>query len=253
MTTRTALLGAIFLAAALPADAQSPDHGWVDVNAVSVQAAQGTQSYVYNQTISLEQAAFASAYPKMPTAHTVEINGGVRLGGAIAMGVYLGGVNSEYKVGLGATVPHPLLFNHSATAASTTATTLQRHDRSLDISVVYLPPLANKNVSLRFFGGPTYFTVSQDMVSDIGYEQTYNLFGVNIVNITTFQQKAVDSTAWGVHGGFDFGYFLTRYIGIGGGLRVNAGSASVEDPLSLTAAKLKLGHVTAGGGLRLRF
>jgi hypothetical protein len=42
-------------------------------------------------------------------------------------------------------------------------------------------------------------------------------------------------------------------VGLGAGVRANSGNASINDPLSGSPADLEVGHVTAGGGLRLRF
>jgi hypothetical protein len=254
MTIRSMMfVTAALLASGVPAQAQTaPARGWVDVNLISAYSAQDAQTYVLTRTVALEPAAFATAYPKMPSVTGFDIHAGIRLNGPLAFGIYTMGVTSDYRVGLGATVPHPLLFNDSTTAGSTTASSLARKDRSLDFSLSYLLP-AGRNVAIRVFGGPTYFSVTQGMVSDIHYTQTYNLLGTNIVDITTFNQQSVSGSAWGVHGGVDAAYFFSRYVGIGAGFRVNRGRAAIEDPLSGTSAKLKVGHAVVGGGLRLRF
>jgi hypothetical protein len=115
-------------------------------------------------------------------------------------------------------------------------------------------PETSGNWRVTLFGGPTYFTVSQQMVETIRYDQRYFLSGTNIVDITTYNDKKASGSGFGFHAGADVSYFFTRVVGIGGTLRFNTGTVTIdEEPLTGEKAELKAGHATLGFGLRLRF
>ena len=91
------------------------------------------------------------------------------------------------------------------------------------------------------------------MVGIVTYNQQFNLLGFNSVDIQRFEATAEEGSAWGVHAGVDVGYFFSRHVGVGGVVRVNRGTVTVDEPLSGEEADLTAGHMTVGGGLRVRF
>ena len=231
----------------------APSRGWLDIDFVSVRPSQETQTFTYRTQVFDELASFASAYPDLPAAQGGNIGGGFNVHPRIGVGVHFVNVNYEMPIGLAVNVPHPLIFNRFATDADVTSSTLQRKDRSIDLLAVYTVPTPDA-FRIRVFGGPTYFKVSQQMVSDIYFNQTFNLLGGNIVDITRSDQQQVEGSAWGFNAGADLAYFFSRYIGVGGVVRFNQGTVEIEkEPLTEQAAEWKAGHTIVGGGLRLRF
>ena len=169
-----------------------------------------------------------------------------------AAGVNFNAVNYEYQGALVIEVPHPFLRNRHATDIDVTADMLERQDRAVDVSLIYVARTPDA-WRVRLFGGPTYFRLKQQMVSDIIYNHVFNLIGFNSVDIQRYEFETEEGNAWGLHAGVDAGYFFSRYVGVGGVVRFNRGTVKVDDPLSEEEVELKAGHVTAGGGLRLRF
>ena len=246
------VLAAILYAA--PALAQTaPSHGWIDVNYISLHPAQDAQTFTFKTTIASETASAAAAYPKLPTAKGGEVGFGVRIGDLpIGVGIHVVKAKFTYPAGLAINLPHPLFFNRFA-QDSDVATGLEREDLAVDVMGVFVVPTPSA-WSVRVFGGPTRFTVKQDMVSDVRYDQFFNLLGGNIVDLTGHDQTKVEGHVWGFNAGADVAYFFTRYIGVGGTVRVNGGTVSVDkEPLSEAPADFKAGGAQFGGGLRIRF
>ena len=230
----------------------APSRGWVDILVVSVRPSQDTQTFTYRTQVFDELASFASAYPDLPSANGGNIGGGFNVHPRIGVGVHFVNVNYEMPVGLAVNVPHPLIFNRFATD-SDVISTLERKDRAIDLLAVYTLPTPDA-FRVRVFGGPTYFQVSQEMVSDIYFNQAFNLVGGNIVDITRSDQQQVEGSAWGFNVGADVAYFFSRHIGVGGVVRFNQGTVEIDnEPLTEQPAEWKAGHTIVGGGLRLRF
>jgi hypothetical protein len=226
---------------------------WIDVNFIALSPAQKAQTYTWTTMLYGEPATAATAYPALPTAYGVGLEGGYQFKNGLGFGLHWTQATYDYSVGLALSIPHPFYYNAYASDADTTASSLTRKDTAVDISVTYVPHTPDR-WRIRLFGGPTYFSVSQEMVSDIGYDQIYGFSpSYNLVTITDFSQETVEGNTWGFHGGADVAYFFSRHVGVGGVVRVNGGSVDVDEPLSEQKATLKLGGVLLGAGVRFRF
>jgi hypothetical protein len=230
------------------------DHGWINTDLVRVQSAHNAQTFTFAAPLYNETVAAAAAYSALPGATDIGISGGITIRHGLGIAVNFEAVNYQSTVGLGVIVPSPYFYNTLATAGTTTATSLARQDRSLDISAVYTVPIRDDRLRVRIFGGPTYFHLTNNMVETIGYNQVANvLVPLNFVAVTSFTQKEVSGSALGFNVGADVSWFFTRHVGVGGGLRFNRGIVTLLEPLSGHNADLTVGGPEFGGGLRLRF
>lgn len=239
-----------------PVFAQSepvPSHAWIDANFISVHSPQGLQAMALATPLYGEMASAAAAYPALPAARGFGYDGGVQFHPRVGVGVHFNAVNYRSTVGLAVTIPHPLVFNRSGSDADITAATLERKDRGIDISAMYSLPTPD-DLRVRVFGGPTYFSIAQEMVGRINYEQVFNLLGTNVVNITTYNAQEVKGSAWGFNVGADVAYFFSRHVGVGGVIRFSRGTVTIDpEPLSGGSADLDAGATIVGGGVRFRF
>ena len=241
------------LLSAVPAFAQtSASHGvWVDVSFVAFFPRQQNQIYTRELPRFGEVESARATYPEMSGAG-VRIGGGIALHRRFGVGVFVTPIRSEYTVGLEVRLPSPIFFNAFGADEGETAT-LTRQDLSVDMSVTY-DLLTRGAWQLRVFGGPTYFRVSQEMVTDIAYSQTFTvLTPTNIVDITGYSEATRSASGFGAHGGADLSYAFSRMFGVHGTVSFNAGRATIDEPLSSEAVTLKLGGVSAGAGIRVRF
>jgi len=233
--------------------AQAEPKGWVDVNVGVASSGQDEFTSAFGGLLFGEPAALAAAYPQPSRGADFDYGGGFMFTPVWGLGVSVTGTAHEDRAGLALTVPHPYIFNASATAADVTADALQRAETAVHVQVAAVPLWSNR-FTLRVFGGPSYFRVTQDTVEDISFSQTAFPFSrVNIVTITGFQGTELEGTGWGYHAGADVGVFFTRVVGVGGMFRFSHGSVEVFDPLAGLNHDLEAGGVQVGGGLRLRF
>lgn len=180
----------------------------------------------------------------------VGFSGGFGFPHGIGIGIQFDGQNYSEPVVLVAIVPSPYFLNQNAQDARPTANSLDRRERALDISAEYTIPTPDW-LRVRVYGGPTYFHVSNQMVSSVSYDQT--ALPVNTVAIRQYTSTVVTGQSVGFHVGADAAYFFSRHVGVGGGARFNRGNVTVPDPLSAQDAVLRVGHLASSGGLRLRF
>jgi hypothetical protein len=231
------------------------EKGWIDVNVGFASSAQSslktTATWVQDQ-----ETATASVTYSSPTGVSFDFGGGGMLTETFGIGVSFVGTAHEAPAQLSITIPHPTRFNASASDSKETDGKLQRVEGSVNIQLMIKPKLADSNVRFRLFGGPTYFRLQADAVSDIIYDQSYLVFGnANVVKITSYETVKTESTGWGFHVGGDFSYFFTRVFGIGGFARYSKATLTVSDPDALAdgPVDVKAGGFQGGGGIRFRF
>ena len=100
-------------------------------------------------------------------------------------------------------------------------------------------------------GGPSFFSVDQDLVEDITIDQTYPYDTATFASAVSTRHS---TSGLGFNVGADVAYFFSRHIGVGGVVRFNQGTVEIDkEPLTEQPAEWKAGHTIIGGGLRLRF
>jgi hypothetical protein len=236
------------------AQVEAPAHGWIGVDAVQLQSAQAAQTSSSHSPLYLQTLTAAAAYPALPSVAGVQLSGGVGIQHGFGVAIHFDAVNYASTAFVGVTVPSPYFYNTPATARALTIPALQRRDQSFDLSAGYTMLPASTRVRVHLFGGPTYFHLSSEMVDTVYYTQDASrVVPINAAAVSSFTQTKVTGSGFGFHGGADVSVFFTRYVGVGGGVRVNRGTVAVVDPLNLQSVNLTVGHTEVGGGLRFRF
>ena len=184
------------------------DRGWIDIDFAHFQPRQDAQVFTYTTIINSEPAAFAAAYPKLGGNVDIGLSGGASFGNSpVGLTFRIDAQNYSYTAGLGASVPSPYFFNNSATGAGVSSP-LERKDRALDISVMFTASLTDR-WRLRVLGGPTYFHVTNQMVSTIVYSQFASpLFRTNLVSVDSYTDQKLTDSSWGFIWVLTWGTFL---------------------------------------------
>ena len=110
-----------------------------------------------------------------------------------------------------------------------------------------------ERIAVSVYGGPSYFAVSQDVISDI------DIPGPSARVITQSDALEVHGSSWGFNASADVAFLFTERLGVGLGVRVTGATVSVENLLlkTVTAESVlvasRAGGVQMLGGLRLRF
>jgi hypothetical protein len=237
-----------------PAFAQTYEKGWIDINYGAAHSSQTDFTSAFAVRLFDETGALAAAYPKPNRGADFDFGGGFMFSPVIGVGFSVSGTAHQDPAGLAVTVPHPFFFNESMTASGATEDVLKRTEGAYHFQLAAVP-LRTDRLVIRLFGGPSYFRVMQDLVSDINYLQVATIFSrVNNVTVTGWDGNSkVEGTGWGFNAGADIGVFFTRVVGVGAVVRFTRGSVDLADPLSETSITMKAGGIQTGGGIRLKF
>lgn len=184
---------------------------------------------------------------------------GVVLFGTLGAGAAVTRTTSSEHAGISLSIPSPFRFNAPGTAASLTEGAFGRDERALHLHAVYSPQLGDR-LSILLFGGPTFFSLGQDVVTDIDYtEDTLPSIGLFDVNIVRYNSDSAAANGWGVHVGTDVAVFLTEHFGVGGILRWSRGTVPLTNGLRSAFEgediddDQDVGAMVVSGGVRFRF
>jgi hypothetical protein len=233
------------------------ERGWIDVNfGMAVPAEDGFAMSATGE-IFFEPADFGARY-NLPLGAAFDFGGGVMITPVVGVGVSFTGTAHQDTAALTARIPHPIFANLYATDEAPTDEVLQRIEGGVNIHAMIVAAQTPR-FRFRVFGGPTFFRVQQDAVTDIRYNQVFRILPpANVIEITEFDSDRIESTGWGFHAGADASFFFTRVVGVGGVVRFSRGNVDLEDTLASAVGdsevvRVKAGGLQVGGGLRLKF
>ena len=139
-----------------------------------------------------------------------------------------------------AQVPHLFFFGRDRSISGTAP--LTREETAVHVQVLAVLPVSDV-FAVSVFGGPTFFTVTQDLVSDVAFTHSYpyDTAAFSAATTVTTQELKI-----GFNVGDDVTYYFSTHVGVGWLTRYSG--ATIELP----SANDGTVSITAGG-LRLRF
>lgn len=231
----------------------TPERGWIDVNLGMATAAQKALPTASHYRMFGEIATGGANY-NFSRGAEFDFGGGAMFNNILGAGISFSGTAHSDPTALAISIPHPLYYGRSASDTTMTEGEQMRTEGAVHLQVMVKAPIENDRVRVRFFGGPTYFRLQGDAISEIYYDQAANIFGGNAVAITGYESENVESTAWGYHAGADAGVFFNRVVGLGGFMRFSRGTVTIDESwYADDAVQVTVGGLQMGGGLRLRF
>ena len=199
---------------------------------------------LYGENGSLEVATSFDSAPMFDFAIGARVWRNVSLG----IGFHRGGSSGEGAVS--ASVPSPVAFNAHRNVAFGVSD-LERSERAFHLQFGYMLPLSEE-LSLHVTVGPSFFSVHQDVVSDVTYTEVGSPF--TSVNGTPVITERTDSPV-GFNLGVDATYKLyetpTMKLGAGMFLRYTGSTAKIQ--VLDNTVETDVGGVQVGFGARLRF
>jgi len=211
---------------------------------ISVNASYLTATRTFDDTrtfdLYAEQGSFTTDY-QVEARLGVDAGGFVRVWKNLAVGAAFTTHKDDRDLVIEASLPHPLLFNHPRAVEGTAPGT--REETAVHLQVAYVVPV-NRNLRVVVFGGPSFFTVKQSVVTGISYDEDYpydeaTFAGADVE--TEEEQKT------GFNVGADVGYYFTKNVGVGGIIRFS------QTKVTFSVGDVDAGGAMVGGGLRLRF
>lgn len=104
-------------------------------------------------------------------------------------------------------------------------------------------------VTVTVFGGPTVFTLRQDLVTDIRFTHSYPYDEAAFAGVATREHL---QSKIGFNVGADVAYYFTETIGVGWLTRFSRASVALSS-VGDRDVSVPVGGLHAAGGLRLRF
>jgi hypothetical protein len=148
-----------------------------------------------------------------------------------------------------AVVPHPVVFNQER-RGTTTVSDLGRTESAVHLLLGYMIPI-NDKIDVHVTGGPSFFRLSQDVVSDVTFTEQAPFTSITLTPVLTERKESVT----GGNIGADVTYKLVDTpdvaTGVGMFLRYSGAGASVV--VIQNEADSDVGGLQVGFGLRVRF
>ncbi len=144
-------------------------------------------------------------------------------------------------------IPHPFFFNRPRTVGGDVGG-LKREELAVHVQARLVADIGRR-IQLMIFGGPSFFQLKQDVVTDFTYADDYPYDEASYRSANSGTQTA---SKIGINAGGDFAFFFTRQLGVGALVQF-AGTTMPLHSASGGTADVKVGGVQAGAGLRLRF
>jgi hypothetical protein len=214
---------------------------WVTV---SVNASYLTASRTFDDSRTFdryaEQGSFSTAY-QVEARLGVDAGAFVRVWQNLAAGVAFTTHKDDRDLLITGSVPHPLLFNQPRAIEGTAPGT--REETAVHLQVAYVVPV-NRRLRVVVFGGPSFFTVKQSVVTGITYDEEYP-FDEATFSGADVELEEENETGFNV--GADVGYYFTKNVGVGGIIRFS------QTKVTFSLGEVDAGGAMVGGGVRFRF
>ena len=206
----------------------------------------GVYREVVSRAAAQEQASFASDY-RFANPTPLDVSAGVRVAPYFALGVGMSRFMIEETASVSAQIPHPIFFDRDR-AISGASPPLTRRESAVHLQALVVVPVT-RSFTVTGFGGPTFFNVEQQLVTDVNFTHAYPYDTATFSSAVTSPQSA-DSV--GFNFGADVAYYFTGNVGVGWLTRYSRGIVELPSASGETF-DIEAGGLHTAVGLRLRF
>lgn len=176
-----------------------------------------------------------------------DVGGAYRITRTLWAGMAFSSVARRTTSALSAELPHPFYFDQPRRVAAT-VDGLEGTEKGVHFSL--MSPLAvTRTLEVAIFGGPSRFSITQDLVTGIDYDDSYPFDEVTVTRANTVNATA---SGWGGHVGADISWRLSPPLRVGALLRFARASATY-DAGNGDAVAVSPGGLMAGVGVRVVF
>jgi hypothetical protein len=216
------------------------DRGYVNVNGFFQPSASFSNTV---RPIDFAEASVIDTSYKTGSVPGFDAGGGVRLWRNLAVGLDVSWFSKKTGGAVAGQIPHPFFFNR-ARSVSGDASGITRDESAAHLQALWMLPLGDR-WQLALAGGPSWFSIGQDLVSDVTVTQTYPYDTATFATASTVHRSR---SRVGFNAGVDVSYLLRRHVGVGFGVTYAHASVPLDDTLTVDA-----GGPHVSGGLRFRF
>jgi hypothetical protein len=195
-----------------------------------------------------EETATVTSSSTFSSGSLFDLGVGVRVFRNFTAGVFYHQEQNDTEGRLTGSIPSPVVFNRPRTLDQAVPG-LERKEKAVHLQIGWVVPI-NEKFDVLVYGGPSFFRLEQDVVSNVSFGEGNNNAVVATPSITTRKKSET-----GYNVGADATYIVWQNdsvrIGAGGFVRFTQASTDV-DMLS-TPQPTDVGGVQFGFGARLRF
>ena len=193
-----------------------------------------------------EDGTLTSTYSgDRPIVYDVAVNGGVGNGWSAGFAVTYG--SKPLGGAVTAEIPHPFFLDKPRTVSGTTAD-IRRREVAVHINAGWSVPATGPS-RVTVFGGPSYFRLTQGLVTEIEAAETYPFDSASFVSATLTEAT---QSRWGFNAGVDFTQRITKHVGVG--VLARYSRAWVKVPIVEShEVEIKAGGLQVGAGARFEF
>jgi hypothetical protein len=242
----TAIVAAVLLACARPASAQQ----WSERLFVSINGAFQTATNDFTERFeferNLETGSTGTDYP-VQSGFLFDGGAGYRLWKNLGVGVAVSVFTREDAAPTRSSFPHPFFFEQPREVTGD-ATGIARRETAAHVYAAYLWRVSDP-VRIVLSAGPSFFSVEQDLVTDIVINETYPY---DSAEFASARKERKSGSAPGFNAGADLMWMLTRSVGVGGVVRLSRASIDLDAPGGRTIS-VDAGGPYVGGGVRFLF
>jgi len=222
------------------------DRARVSINFGLQQPASKTFTGITTAPVYLETATTTTTYG---VSNGKFFDGGVivRLAGGFGVGAAVSSFTRSEAADVAGTVPHPFFFS-TLRPFSGTSSALERSEVAVHIQAAYV--ISSRRVDVAISGGPSFFSVSQDLVANATYSEAYP-FDTATFSATTVSKVTASKT--GFNAGVDVGVKLSKTVGVGGLVRYSRASVNFPLPRTASGVTTDVGGPQVAGGIRFFF
>ena len=196
-------------------------------------------------TLHAETGDFSATYD-LDDGAFLDVSGGVRIKRKLALGLAISSFDENLRASVSARIPHPFFFD-SHREIGGVASNLKREETAIHFHVIWIIPV-NGRVDLKLFAGPTLFDVSQNVVVDVAFADT---FPFDTATFTGANVKEVSESKVGFNLGVDVAFYFSGHLGVG--LLARFSETTVDLSVDGRTFPIDVGGLQAGAGFRLRF
>jgi len=208
---------------ASPSSVPGPSNPRIFVSAGGGMQSQ-TPAFAGQRRLSLhaEEAVYDTRYGGAGGT-AMDVGGGVRVWRSLWLGGAFTRTNHRHGADVSASLPHPFRFNDPRTISGR-RDGLERTESALHLHAMFRFRLAPR-VGLAVFAGPARIDAEQEIVNQIGYDETYPYDTATLTGATT---STVSSTATTVGMGASVNVAAYRGVSLDVGIRHASSEVSFE-------------------------
>jgi hypothetical protein len=230
---------------AVPGSSGTPI-GWLSANVGGQVTTTDFDDSVTFPSPYAEDGTYTARY-KVPSAVAIDVGGAVRIWRHFYAGAAVTYLSAKDDAEVSAQYPHPF-FKNKHRPVSGTAAGMQRDETAVHVQAAWLVPVSPR-LHLALFGGPSFFSVKQDVVTGVRVTETYPFDEAAFAGVS---QERSSESAIGFNVGVDSMFMFTRHVGAGGLARFSRATVDLTTG-NQSRVSVDVGGLIVSAGLRVAF